>query len=47
MDGRAAPMTSHLPPATTSAMRSGSVIRETPTIGFAVASRTRPVHSSW
>ena len=46
IDGRAAPITSQAPLATISAIRSGSVMRETPTIGFAVASRTRPVHSS-
>ena len=37
----AAPITSQAPLRTISAIRSGSVIRETPTIGFAVASRTR------
>ena len=46
MDGRAAPITSHAPLETISAIWSGSVSRETPTIGFAVASRTCFVHSS-
>jgi hypothetical protein len=36
-----------MPLATISAIRSGFVSRPTPTIGFGVASRTRPVHSSW
>ncbi len=46
IDGRAAPIRSHTPLRTISAMRSGSVSRLTPTIGFAVASRTRAVLSS-
>lgn len=39
IDGRAAPMRSNLPDRMVDAIRSGSVIRATPTIGFAVASR--------
>ena len=46
MDGRAAPITSQTPLETISAIWSGSVRRETPTIGLAVASRTCFVHSS-
>ena len=42
-----APIRSQAPERMISAMRSGLVSRPTPTIGFAVASRTRPVHSSW
>ena len=46
IDGRAAPIRSQTPLRMISAMRSGSVSRPTPTIGFAVASRTRAVRSS-
>ena len=46
MLGRAAPIRSHTPDSMISAIRSGDVSRPTPTIGFAVASRTLPVHSS-
>jgi hypothetical protein len=46
MLGRAAPIRSQAPDSTISAIRSGVVRRPTPTIGFAVASRTCPVHSS-
>ena len=46
IDGRAAPIRSHAPLRTIEAIRSGSVSRPTPTIGLAVASRTRPVLSS-
>lgn len=47
MDGRAAPTRSQVLESMMSAIRSGSVSPPTPTIGFSVASRTRPVHSSW
>ncbi len=46
MFGRAAPIRSHTPDSTISAIRSGVVRRPTPTIGLAVACRTLPVHSS-
>ena len=46
IDGRAAPTRSHTPLRTIEAIRSGLVSRPTPTIGFAVASRMPPVHSS-
>ena len=46
IEGRAAPIRSHTPLRTISAIRSGSVSRLTPTIGLAVASRTRAVLSS-
>ena len=47
IEGRAPPIRSNVPDRTIDAIRSGSVSRATPTIGFAVASRIRPVHSSW
>ena len=46
IDGRAAPIRSQTPLRITLAIRSGSVIRPTPTIGLRVASRTRAVLSS-
>jgi hypothetical protein len=46
MFGRAAPIRSQTPDSMISAIRSGVVSRPTPTIGFAVARRTLPVHSS-
>ena len=44
---RAAPIRSHTPLSITSAITSGSTISPVPTIGLAVASRKRAVHSSW
>ncbi len=44
IDWRAAPTRSSAPERTTSAIPSGSVNRATPTMGFAVASRTRAIH---
>jgi hypothetical protein len=46
IDGRAAPIRSQTPLRMISTIRSGLVSRPTPTIGFAVASRTRPVQGS-
>ena len=47
IEGRAPPMMSQTPERTISAIASGSVRRPTPTIGFAVASRTRPDSAVW